>query len=109
MVCVLNVNFLSLCGNRAQVRKNLDVFSSPLFVGVRAASAKSPKSTATSHLDSSFSSFCILKHPKVFVESEVATVRYYCIPSQSDLCELKSELRNALTEFRNLLNFSLIM
>jgi hypothetical protein len=25
------------------------------------------------------------------------------------LCELKSELRNALTEFRNLLNFSLIM
>jgi len=70
-VCVLNMNFLSQCGTSAQVRKNLDGFSSPLFIGVRATSAKSPKSTAKSHLDSSFSSFCILKHPKVFFCSKL--------------------------------------
>ena len=76
MICVLNVNFLSQCGNRARVGKNLDGFSSPLIVGVRATSAKSQESTATSHLDSSFSSsFCILKHPEVFVEFAVAAVQ----------------------------------
>jgi len=76
MICVLNVNFVSHCGNSAHVGKNIDGFSSPLFVWVRAASAKGLESTATSHLDSSFSSsFCILKHRKVFVEFEVVTVR----------------------------------
>jgi len=76
MICVLNVSFLAQCGKSARVGKNLDGFSGPLFVGVRAASAKSEESTATSHLESSSSStFCILKYPKVFVEFEVATVR----------------------------------